>query len=309
MTAQFAGAAAGPDSPSDASSTRGGLSTPIATALSSSLVESGVSTPASAASAHDSVSSTVFSGQETPTSTADSNGSSTFNFAPNSTLSSNDGISKSSGLASSAKVGLGIGLGVGVPLLIGIAALCLFAIRKRKNRQGEGPYGPIMTNEKARDGGSFSSHSAPQEMHSAGSNGPFPPASVAAERANVAHAEQLTIGPDQHSSPPPSAAGGIATQQSPLSQHQGAYQRHDFAYSSTPLHDSAPVSAIESPPRLNISVARPSLSASETNRLDLHDRPYEEPPSPVSPVSNVSPVTSRPASLMRGEAGWRAPHD
>ncbi|KAH9827732.1 hypothetical protein Tdes44962_MAKER09662 [Teratosphaeria destructans] len=326
MTAQFAGLETRPEFSSDASRTPEETSPSTVTALTSNSGESGVSTPASPASAHEPVSSTVlngqetppstvydgretptstaFNGQETPTSTgyhgretptptADHNGSPTSDSASNRTLSSDEGISQSAGLTSSAKIGLGIGLGVGLPLLIVIAALCLLALRKRQHRRAPGPYGPVTTNEKALDGRSLSSTSPPHEMHAVGSRGPF---LAAADMAPAVHADRRPNRPDPHRSPPPSsAAGGRVSLESPLSPHHGAYQRRDLGYTSPPRHDPAP--------RLDLSVARPSLSVSETDRLDLHGRDPEESRSPVSPVSNLSPVTSRPASLMRGEAG------
>ncbi|KAK4966549.1 hypothetical protein LTR42_010859 [Elasticomyces elasticus] len=192
------------------------------------------------------------------------------------------------GLTSGAKAGIGVGVGLGIPIIIGAIVAWWLMNKRKKTRAAGGPYDPVLASEKRHsESGSYSSpHMAPREMHPMPPAAPFLPAAGTRE---IPHNEESYA-------PTPVT---MKSRHLPYSDEPGLGPGYGSTCSS--IHDrpatSRDVSRGATPPLLDTQ-ARPQTA---------HPRlapPDDEPPSPVSPIS---PVDSRPASLLRRHSDER--HD
>nr|POE78636.1 hypothetical protein CFP56_62887 [Quercus suber] len=196
----------------------------------------------------------------------------------------------SNGLSQKEQIGIGVGVGVGVPLIVGLVAALYFISRRRSNKASDraNAYGPVYASDKGamEDGGD---HSGPPDSHPMNSSAtPFLPVPV---------------------------AGGL--QHHDEHEHDTDHERdHDFERTHEPLVDSEPsrsgplenesrvqphppVPLIIPPTQPQSQTTAPAPpSAPETRESDHAQPPIDdEAPSPVSPMSPVSEMGSRPASL------------
>ncbi|KAK4547570.1 hypothetical protein LTR36_000527 [Oleoguttula mirabilis] len=191
-----------------------------------------------------------------------------------------------SGFTSHEKVGVGLGVGLGLPILFGIIAALFLFTRRRKSRSA-GPYGPVMTSEKGvNESGSYSSpHVQPHEMQHLGSAAPFLPAIITHDFSAKEPTYQQT----------PQTGHSFEQQAHPYEQQAQTLQPDPYARSGRAA-TSRNVSGASTPPL--DTQARPANAPRHRELVE------DEPPSPVSPVSQISTAGSRPASLRH-----RADHD
>ncbi|KAK3638689.1 hypothetical protein LTR56_006696 [Elasticomyces elasticus] len=224
----------------------------------------------------------------TPT-TTDGNPTGTPSVASAGATSTVEPVSKSvTGLTSGAKAGIGVGIGLGIPIIIGAIAAWWLLNKRKKTRAAGGPYDPVLASEKRHsESGSYSSpQMAPREMHPMPPAAPFLPAAGAREIPQ--HEESYTPTPVT-----------MKSRHLPYSDEPGLGP----GYGSTR-------SSIRDRPSTSRDVSRgatPPLLDTQARPQTAHPRlapPDDEPPSPVSPIS---PVDSRPASLLRRHSDER--HD
>ncbi|KAK5723103.1 hypothetical protein LTR17_013973 [Elasticomyces elasticus] len=222
-------------------------------------------------------------------STSDSNPTGTPSAASAGATTTNDTTRKAAtGLTSGAKAGIGVGIGLGIPIIIGAIAAWWLLNKRKKTRAAGGPYDPVLASEKRHsESGSYSSpQMAPREMH------PMPPAAPFLPAAGTREIPQH----EESYAPTPVT---MKSRHLPYSDEPGLGP----GYGSTR-------SSIRDRPNTSRDVSRgatPPLLDTQARPQTAHPRlapPDDEPPSPVSPIS---PVDSRPASLLRRHSDER--HD
>ncbi|KAK5680172.1 hypothetical protein LTS10_007099 [Elasticomyces elasticus] len=253
---------------------------------------SAIATDSTASQTPAGVSGAVATGDGGPgvtATTTDGNPTGTPSVASAGATSTVEPVSKSvTGLTSGAKAGIGVGIGLGIPIIIGAIAAWWLLNKRKKTRAAGGPYDPVLASEKRHsESGSYSSpQMAPREMHPMPPAAPFLPA--AGTRDIPQHEESYTPTPVT-----------MKSRHLPYSDEPGLGP----GYGSTR-------SSIRDRPNTSRDVSRgatPPLLDTQARPQTAHPRlapPDDEPPSPVSPIS---PVDSRPASLLRRHSEER--HD
>ncbi|KYG46429.1 hypothetical protein M433DRAFT_133859 [Acidomyces richmondensis BFW] len=195
------------------------------------------------------------------------------------------------GLTSDEKLGIGIGVGVGVPIILGIIAALYFLSKRRPSRQSDGPYGPVMRNDKGADErASYSSpRMLPQEMQNLSPAAPFLPTPAQTD-AMAYHGKD-----SEYHEAELAMLSTLAARDVPvcLQQHtEGLYYNNTSA--ARPMTSREMYNLTSA----NIDMVRP---ATAPGSRCLSKIAHDEPPSPVSPVSPISSAGSRPPSLMQND--------
>ena len=166
------------------------------------------------------------------------------------------------GMTNQEKMGIGIGVGVGVPLIAGAIALFFLLGRRRRNKYG-------------------SERSAEQYRDQPGMASGAPALAGMSEMGRSPSKHSLPRTPSQHSLVEfPSAAPEPKIM--PPSQHSFTIERAPTQYSVTP----------------SLPEQQSFMSPPPAYEYDDAPSPMEEHPDPVSPVSPVSSMGSRPPSFI-----------
>ncbi|KAK4893521.1 hypothetical protein LTR27_008204 [Elasticomyces elasticus] len=257
----------------------------VAASATADSTTSGVQTPAGVSGA----AATLDGGSGVTATTTDGNPTGTPSVASaNATTTTESDRKPAAGLTSGAKAGIGVGVGLGIPIIIGAIATWWLLNKRKKTRAAGGPYDPVLASEKRHsESGSYSSpQMVPREMHPMPPAAPFLPA--AGTREIPQHEESYTPTPVT-----------MKSRHLPYSDEPGLGP----GYGSTR-------SSIRDRPNTSRDVSRgatPPLLDTQARPQTAHPRlapPDDEPPSPVSPISLVD---SRPASLLRRHSDER--HD
>ncbi|KXL46986.1 MAG: hypothetical protein FE78DRAFT_69673 [Acidomyces sp. 'richmondensis'] len=166
-----------------------------------------------------------------------------------------------------------------------------FLSKRRPSRQSDGPYGPVMRNDKGADErASYSSpRMLPQEMQNLSPAAPFLPTPAQTD-AMAYHGKD-----SEYHEAELAMLSTLAARDVPvcLQQHtEGLYYNNTSA--ARPMTSREMYNLTSA----NIDMVRP---ATAPGSRCLSKIAHDEPPSPVSPVSPISSAGSRPPSLMQND--------